>query len=96
MQFGNVDTGNEEQAVAFLQYFNNFMLEIPGMKAAREYPDTHLAFIQKCVKSDNQKISLFGWRACLSFCRALTSTQIQPELLEFLKTEVVAISGVQA
>lgn len=85
-QFEQVNFEDHEQVIAFLQYLNNFMLEIIGMRGAREHTAEYFAFIQKCTQAADSKVQLFGWRACLSFCRALTSMQIQPELLDFLKT----------
>lgn len=94
-QFEQVNFDDQEQVIAFLQYANNFMLEIPGMKSAREFTAKYFAFIQKCVQAEDGKVQLFGWRLCLSFCRALTSVQIQDELLDFLKAQIVRISAIQ-
>ena len=94
-QFDNVDFGDAEQVIAYLQYLNNFMLEIPGMRSAREFTAQYFAFIRKCVQAEDAKVQLFGWRACLSFCRALTSVQVQQELLDFLQAQIVGASAAQ-
>lgn len=94
-QFKQINFDDHEQVIAFLQYLNNFLLEIVGMRSAREHTAEYFAFIQKCTQAEDSKTQLFGWRACLSFCRALTSMQIQPELLDFLKDQIAKVSAVQ-